>query len=238
MRLFKKKSRGPQLTLTSAEQILNEVFDACGHEKNTVPLNVLLSYANYRKEKYTLQKTLIIGVLLLFMLLPLLFITAKILVAVRMENENGNPVYEVTVAPYVPVESIQVMLNGRIVPVYKTSSHSFTIRPSDSGEMSVSITLFNKQTSTDVISVEDVDTTPPSLVSVDFEGDDILITLEDSDSGISFSEITLTGEISGETFAFTYDEEAGLVRISYPGEEVLLSVPDKRGNILTVQLNP
>lgn len=237
MSLFKKKSKEPALSTEHAEQILFDVFDSCGFEKNTVPLEVLLSYANYRKEKYTLQKTAIIFVLVLFMLLPLLFVTAEILIAVNFEKDNSNPQYKVTVAPFIPVDSISVKMNGRTVPIYEVNSHEFIISPTDSGEMSVTVTLFNKQTSTDTISVVDVDSTPPSLVSVDTEGEDVSVLVEDTGTGIDVSGITATNE-EGEPVSWKFEESSGMIILDYPSSVVTVSVPDMRGNVLTLRLNP
>lgn len=237
MKLFRKKAKGPELSTEHAEQILFDVFDTCGFEKNTVPLEALLSYANYRKEKYTLQKAVIIVVLSLFLLLPLLFVTAEILIAVRFENETSNPEYTVTVAPFIPVDSISVKMNGRTVPVYEVNSHEFLIRPTDSGEMSVTVTLFNQQTSTDIISVSDADGTPPSLVGIDTVGETVKVKVTDEGSGLDMNSITAVNE-NGETVAWTFDESAGTIDLAYPGSVITLSVSDLRGNVLTLRLNP
>lgn len=237
MSLFKKKIKEPVLSSEHAEQILFDVFDSCGFEKNTVPLDVLLSYANYRKEKYTLQKTAIIFVLFLFMLLPLLFVTAEILIAVNFEKENSNPQYKVTVAPFIPVDSISVKMNGRTVPIYEVNSHEFVISPTDSGEMSITVTLFNKQTSTDIVSVVDVDTTPPTLVSVDTEDEVVTVIVEDKDSGVNLEGISAQ-DVDGNAVEWKYDEETASIILDYPSSVVTVSVPDKRGNVLTIRLNP
>lgn len=237
MKLFKKNAKGPELSTEHAEQILFDVFDSCGFEKNSVPLEALLSYANYRKEKYTLQKTAIIVVLLLFMLLPLLFVTAEILIAVQFEKENSNPEYKVTVAPFIPVDSISVKMNGRTVPVYEVGSHEFLIRPSDSGEMSITVTLFNKQTSTDVVSVMDVDSTPPSLISVDTDGVTVCVKVADEESGLDMNSVSAVNEM-GDSVSFVIDDLNYSITLNYPSSVTTLSVPDNRGNVLTVRLNP
>ena len=237
MSLFKKKNKGPVLSAEHAEQILFDVFESCGFDKNTVPLEALLSYANYRKEKYTLQKSAIIIVLTLFLLLPSLFVTAEILIAVRVEKENSNPEYMVTVAPFIPVDSISVTMNGRTVPVYEIGSHEFLIRPSDSGEMSVTVTLFNQQTSTDIISVEDVDGTPPYLVSVDTVDDFVTVKVRDDESGLDLGAVTVV-DAGGHNTPYSFDESLGTVSLDYPSSVTTITVPDKRGNVLTIRLNP
>ena len=237
MKFFKKKSNAQELSTEHAEQILFDVFDSCGFDKNTVPLEALLSYANYRKEKYTLQRTAIIIVLTLFMLLPLLFVTAEILIAVRFEKENSNPEYMVTVAPFIPVDSISVKMNGRTVPIYEVSSHEFLIRPTDSGDMSITVTLFNQQTSTDVIPVLDVDGTPPSLISVDTNDQMVIVKVVDEGSGVDISGIIAKDE-HGISVPCFYNDSLDTIELSYPTSTITLSVPDYRGNVLTLRLNP
>lgn len=238
--LFKKKTNGQELPTEHAEQILFDVFDSCGFEKNTVPLEALLSYANYRKEKYTLQKSAIIIILVLFMLLPLLFVTAELVVAVRFDKDNTNPEYTLKLkytAPFIPVDNITVRMNGRTVPVYEVNAHEFIIRPTDSGEMSISVTLFNQQTSTDVIPVVDVDGTPPALVSVETIGNTVKVKVRDEGSGLNIDSIIATDE-EGTIIPWVYDESSETIDITYPSSVVTLTVPDMRGNVLTLLLNP
>ena len=240
MKLFKKKAKEPQLSTEHAEQILFDVFDSCGFEKNSVPLEALLSYANYRKEKYILQKSAIIIILILFMLLPLLFVTAKIVIAVRFEQENSNPEYTLTLEhtpPFIPVDSISVKMNGRAVPIYEVNPHEFIIRPTDSGEMSITVTLFNQQTTTDVVPVVDVDSTPPALVSIDTVDTTVKVKVHDEGSGININGISAVDE-HGSPVSWAYDESSDTFDIEYPSTVITLSVPDKRGNVLTLRLNP
>lgn len=234
---FKKKRKGSLLPPEHAEQILAEVFDSCGFQRNTVPLEALTSYANYRKEKYTIQRTLIIAILLLFLFLPLLFVSAKIIIAVRLEKENENPVYDVSVSSIVPVDSITVMMNGRTVPVYKAGSHDFVIRPIDNGDMAVSVTLINKQISQEEHNVSGIDVTGPVLVSVDTSESEVILTIEDSESGLSPDGVTLV-LADGTSYPFLFDPEAGTVTFMYPPEPVTLTAGDMKGNPLTVQITP
>ena len=48
MSLFKKSSM-PQLDPETASRILEQTFEANEMEKNTIPLEVLASYSNYRR---------------------------------------------------------------------------------------------------------------------------------------------------------------------------------------------
>ena len=75
MKLFKKPAVS-QLDLEIASQILEQVFEANDMELNSISLEALASYSNYRKERFTLQRTILVIIMALFILLPLLFIPA------------------------------------------------------------------------------------------------------------------------------------------------------------------
>ena len=68
-----KKSTEPQLDLDDASKILENIFAANQVEPNTIPLDVLTAYSNYRKERFSLQRTVLVVVMVLFLLLPFLF---------------------------------------------------------------------------------------------------------------------------------------------------------------------
>jgi len=82
-----------QLPQATAEHILSNVLAACGRTPNSVPLEALTSYSNYRKERYALQRSLILLVLVLFLLLPLLFIAASISVT-QVNPDSGETLIE------------------------------------------------------------------------------------------------------------------------------------------------
>ena len=76
MKLFKKPAVS-QLDLEIASQILEQVFEANDMELNSISLEALASYSNYRKERFTLQRTILVIIMALFILLPRLFIPAS-----------------------------------------------------------------------------------------------------------------------------------------------------------------
>ena len=73
-RNFPKKFSEPALEPQEAEEILKEVFERSGKEPNPTPLEVLVSYRDYRQERYALQKHILHILLQLFFLLTKLFI--------------------------------------------------------------------------------------------------------------------------------------------------------------------
>ena len=55
-KLFRKKKDEVTLSPDAASQMLSNVFEACDYEANRVPLEVLQSYSNYRRERHLLQR--------------------------------------------------------------------------------------------------------------------------------------------------------------------------------------
>ena len=65
IRTFLKRFSKPALDPQTAEEILKEVFQLCGKEPNPTPTEILLSYRNYRQERYALQRHVLDIVLVL-----------------------------------------------------------------------------------------------------------------------------------------------------------------------------
>ena len=55
--MIRPRTTDHSLPQATAEQILSNVFSACSREPNSIPLEALTSYSNYRKERYALQRT-------------------------------------------------------------------------------------------------------------------------------------------------------------------------------------
>ena len=112
MSLFKKSSM-PQLDPETASRILEQTFEANEMEKNTIPLEVLASYSNYRRERFSLQRMLLIVIMLLFVLLPLLFIPASFTIGEDPTvGRDYNPVYALQVDSFMLVDRVNATIDG------------------------------------------------------------------------------------------------------------------------------
>ena len=69
-----KNSGGPVLDQKVADQMLSNIFEACHVQPNSIPLEVLTSYSNYRKERFAFQKFTLMLIIILFCMLPFLHI--------------------------------------------------------------------------------------------------------------------------------------------------------------------
>ena len=227
-----------QLPQQTAEQILQNVFIACSREPNSIPLDALTSYSNYRKERYALQRSLILLIIALYLLLPFLFFAAGVSITQVNPGSGSNPVYAIAVNTQIPVRQVEARLNGQTVPLYEISPGSYTAVPRSNGDMSVTATLVNRQETTASIQIDSVDTDAPLLLSTKTGVDRIRFILSDEGSGIDYARIAITGDDGSPVDLLSYDPESGSIDLPYPADTLHVSIPDLRGNTLRIDLKP
>ena len=224
--LFQRK-KAPELPPEIAEQILQNAFDLCVREPNSVPLETLVSYSGYRRERYSLQRGVIVCMLALFLLLPLLFIAPKLSVTPREDAAAGHPVYDLTVSTRFPIRQVRASIDGRTVPVTEAGDRVYRVQPERNGELTLTATLVNRQTA-----VETVTVSGENGVGV------LILTLSDDLSGVDYASVTVTapdGTVSGPE---SVDPDKGEVVVPYPETYVDVSVSDNAGNARTLRLSP
>ena len=118
-----KKTDIPALDDQIAKQMLENIFEACDMESNTIPLEVLTSYSNYRRERFALQRLVLIIIMVLFFLLPVLFIAPTLSIQELPTAVSADPVYELRVtSAFPPVSRVTATIDGRNIPVYETGT--------------------------------------------------------------------------------------------------------------------
>ena len=238
MKLSPPLNRRAQLSPETAEQILSNVLAACKREPNSVPLEALSSYSNYRKERYALQRSLILLMLTLFLLLPLLFLAAKVTITQVNPGSNENPVYAISVDTHIPVRQVEARLAGQTVPLYEVSPGSYTASPRSNGEMQIEATLLNKQETRISVQIERVDTEAPVLLSTEIGTDRVSFFVEDAGSGVHYAGVTLTDDTGSALAPLELDPQRGCIAFPYPTSTLHISIPDLRGNVLRIDLKP
>ena len=153
MKALFQREKAPELPLEIAEQILQNAFDLCVREPNSVPLETLVSYSGYRRERYSLQRGVIVCMLALFLLLPLLFIAPKLSVTPREDAAAGHPVYDLTVSTRFPIRQVRASIDGRTVPVTEAGDRVYRVQPERNGELTLTATLVNRQTAVETVTV-------------------------------------------------------------------------------------
>ncbi len=232
-----KSKKIPALSMQTAEQMLENIFLSCHQTPNSVPLQTLTAYSNYRKERFALQRTVILVILCLFALLPMLFISTGITITPDAENGNQNPVFHIRLSTAVPVRNLTAQIDGITQPVYESSSGTYTVTPGQNGEMEVAVTLFNMQAATETIAVSGVDYEKPRLITTQRVWDSLRLYFEDPDSGINGMNISVTTP-NGGSLPYQFDSATGRLSIHYSNETLNVYVPDHRGNVLELLLHP
>ncbi|MCQ2546293.1 MAG: hypothetical protein MJ161_01940 [Clostridia bacterium] len=232
--LFNKKKQ-EELNADVAGQMLQNIFDVCEVEPNTVPLDDLQSYSNYRKDRFFLQKVILVVVMLLFLAIPLMFLGPKIAVLEQV-TQAPHPTFHLDVDSVLPVTSVKANVDGQDVPVYEKHKKVYSIEPDISGTMTVTVTCVNNQYETAQVQVSTIDRDVPKVVSDEAKDGMIYIYLKDEGSGIAWSKI-YAQKSDGSTFKpAKYDANKGWIAFPYPKESINIFVPDKSENVLQLAL--
>ena len=235
------KAAGPEATeLTTLEtsEILDSVFSECGDEGNTVPMETISSYAVYRKERFTLQRVIVAMALLVFMMLPLLFILPSYTVTVENTGTRGLPVYTVKVDSILPVGKVIAKISDHELPVYEAGAREFTVEPTRNGNMDISVELVNRQSVRTEHDVTAVDAEGPKLLGNKTNDDGFVLKVEDAGIGVDYREIYAVSASGKVYYPVSASEEDGVV-FEYPSEAWDVYIPDHIGNTLhlSVKLN-
>ena len=155
-----KKTDIPALDDQIAKQMLENIFEACDMESNKIPLEVLTSYSNYRRERFALQRLVLVVIMVLFFLLPVLFIAPKISIRELPATISADPVYELHVTSKFPsVSRVTATIDGHNIPVYETGTRQYSIEPTMNGTMTITVVLSNHQYAVETIAVTGIDRT-------------------------------------------------------------------------------
>lgn len=225
----------------TASKLLANVFDAVGTEQSSVPLDKLSTFSQYRSEKYTVQKTVTVIVLLILLLLPLCFITPRFTVTEAETGATGRRFYDVTVHGFMPVRRVSATVDGGIsFPVFETGDRSYTIEPTSNGEMEVTVRLLNRQYSVQTVTVEKLDYNKPRLVSQEVRDGMLCLSVSDGDDGlgVAWDEVRYETNDGITVLPDEIDEETGCAAFSFPEESVNFFFPDKNGNTLQMLFTP
>ena len=221
-----------ELSQAAASQMLSNIFDACEFEANQVPMDVLVSYTRYRRERHYLRWC-VLGLLVLFLLVPLLFVTPEL--TITPEGEPGRPVLRIETKAFLPIERVSAAVGGYNLPVYEMGAGEYQVIPDRNGVVKIKVELKNHQYTQEEIWVENVDVTPPELLGSKRRGDYLELKLQDNGK-IDFEGIyALTGR-GKKVFPVSYSEAKGTVAFAYPQDAMNIFIPDEYANVLQLVL--
>lgn len=231
-----KQARRPVLSEDAASKLLANVFDACEQEQNTIPLETLASYSEYRREKHGLAKTVLIIMLLIFAALPFCFISPEFTItSLPSDDLSKLPVFEIHVGGNLPINVVTASVDGHGLTVFETGDRSFSVEPTQNGTMKIKVKLANRQYAVKEVSVEGIDLAAPTLVRDEVTGGMLRLLVTD-DGEIDYENIyaLYNSDIEGKNVIrpVEYSEAAGLVIFEFPPESMNVFIPDFAGNTL------
>lgn len=216
--------------------ILERIFETAGVEPNSVPVEALSSYTTYRHERFTLQRAVLVAAVILFLLLPVCFVTPRYDVQVDPAGERGLPVYTIRVASVWPVHRVTAALRGHALPVYEADARTYTVEPTANDSMTIQVELFNRQSAEKRAQVTDVDANGPTLEASEVEEETVRLIVKDAGIGVDYDEIYAVAKSGAVIRPVSADEENGIL-FPYPEEDWEVYIPDHIGNTLHLALH-
>ncbi|MBQ0078451.1 MAG: hypothetical protein KBS66_00985 [Eubacterium sp.] len=226
-------SKSPTLTVQQADQMLSNIFDICNVPPNTVPLETLESYSNYRAERFTFKRFLIGIIIAIFLLIPFLFITPSMTVE-NVSAPGDAPKYQVTVNSMLPVTSVTATIDDSNVPVFETGDNVYTIEPASSGNLVITANSVNKQyyqLQVDVFA-DRHDKEAPKLIRNEVSDGQVYMYLSDNESGIDYSSAYGLYNNGDRVDPVTFNSSENYLVFDYPKEDLNIYISDKDGNVL------
>ena len=216
--------------------VLEEVFQRCGQDGNTVPLEALASYAVYRKERFSLQRGVLAALLVLFFLLPGMFLLPKLELEVNGTGLRGLPVYTVRVQTPLPVRRVTARIRNRNLPVYEDAAKRFSVEPTRNGELTVTVELVNRQRAAISRKVTEVDAESPKLDESKVTEQTVRLTVHDAGIGVDYAGVYALAGDGTVIRPLSSDPDKNQILFPYPDENWDVYIPDYIGNTLHLAL--
>ena len=228
--------KAPRMSLDIAGQLLEYLFYEVGITPNTLPLDTLAEYHEYRMNLLRIQRAALTLLVFFLCLTPFWFIAPPF--EVTEVNEHGVVTYNLTVDNFLSIKSVTAQVGDQFFPVTQSGKHVYTVRPTNNGDMDLRVTYFNNMTSEQRITVTGVDRDAPVVVDSHMRSGVVTLAISDAVSGIDYEQIAITS-LSGTNVPITQEVVDGqeTISFSYPGESVDIVIPDKAGNRLHLLLS-
>ena len=221
----------PTLDTQTANQLLNNVFNACDMDPSSIPVEVLESWGNYKKPSFSLGRFLAYIFTILLVLLPLMFIHPTIIAERKNVKSATNAVYDIELKTLLPIRDASADLDGRPIALTKTGSHSYSAEITQNGTLTITAASVNGQTVTRTYQVSHLDTDKPELVNSYSQDGIVYLEILDTFSGIDYDHITgITPE--------SVNTDTGVIAFHIPDNPTTVTIPDNAGNELTLLLSP
>lgn len=223
----------PKLDARTAARILEDILEEAGAASNSLPAEALAGYPEFERQRFLPQRILLIILLVLWLLLPVFFITPKCDISQVSTNEQNLPVYTVKVQSLLPIRNVEAILNGEDMALYAKDNKTYAVEPKQNGTMEIRVTSVNNQMAVRSVYVATVDDVGPKLISTEVDGQKVLLQMAENGTGVAYNNIYAVGQTSKDIVQPTdYDRETGVITFELATEKWDVYIPDERGNAL------
>ena len=223
-----------ELEQQEAHALLEEILDRCELHRNTISLETFISYSYYRKEKYAVQKRIIIGFIILFLLVPLLFVRMD--ASLDKKESKYLSLFVLKVDTWFPIHTITATIDGEDMPVFENSDGDYVIKAKKNGVMEVTVTLWNNQFDKQTVTVSDCDEMYPILEYTELNENNITIYLRDEQSGINYKSAYAIDYDGNKIYPTSYDEASNSITFPYDQIDTYIYVSDNAGNKTKIKI--
>ncbi len=221
-------SKAPTMSTEIADQLLEYIFFASDSFSNDVPLATLLTYLEYRSQRFVVQR-IVLGVLLVMMLtIPYWMLSPDF--TLTETTSNNLFAYQVDIEGWMGIDTVTASVNGVFVPVTREAARTYMIYPTANGEMTVIVTYVNHRPEKRMTVVSDVDRAAPIIDSTSLNGGILTIYAHDEESSIDYKNITASDSDGNTILPSDYDSATGeIIFEDFPGR-LTITIPDLLGN--------
>lgn len=185
---------------------------------------------------------------LLFYVLPFIVINGLIFflvtsrpkgdITIGESSDYISTTMELKIKSLLPVNSMEVSLNGSPVEITKTGLKSYSAVLKSNGTLTVKLTCFNKMKTVIDEQVDVLDDTPPVIKDKVVENGILSFRLEDSQSGVDYSSISACDEDNQDIAPMSIDRSTGRVTFELIKDNLNITAKDNIGNELHVTITP
>ena len=229
--LNNKASDIPPLDQQTAGQLLNNVFSACDMQPNSIPIDTLESWGNYKRPPFEPLRKAAFIIIILLLFLPFMFFKPSIVAERTNIDGNQSAQYNVEIKTIVPVSLVSASLDGTPVPLKAENSKHYTVELQDNGTLEIVAATINGQTAKRQFKVAHIDSEKPEFIDSYSKDGYVYVLVRDRFSGIDYDNITGLTPVE-------YDEETGLIKFKVPDKPTPVDIPDKAGNVESLLLSP
>lgn len=228
----------PELSADIASLLLNNVFAECDIIPNSIPLETLESWGNYKRTEFRLGRVISYTILVILVLIPLFFFKPTIIAQRTQVDSSTAAVYEIQVKTLLPVDGVVATLDGDPLTLEKVNSRSYLTSIKQNGRLEIKATALNGQYSVKFYDVAHLDMDKPAFVKSYTENGMIYLILKDTYSGINYDTVEALDDNQGKVDPSSVDKKTGTIVFRVPTTPITVSISDNAGNTLQILLSP